>query len=153
MANDNFKFSLRSIVEKNKLNGTNFLDWERNIRIILRSEGREDALATPIPMVIETSSDEEKVNIIWLENEVLPVTCLMLSAMEPELQKRFLNSDAYTIISELKTLFQDQAMIERYETHKAILDRKLVKGKPMSPHVISLTGLFKWMENLGTPYD
>uniref|UniRef100_A0A6N2MGC4 GAG-pre-integrase domain-containing protein n=1 Tax=Salix viminalis TaxID=40686 RepID=A0A6N2MGC4_SALVM len=49
MSNDNLKFSLRSIVEKNKLNGTNFLDWERNLRIILRSEGREDVLATPVP--------------------------------------------------------------------------------------------------------
>ncbi|XP_047320821.1 uncharacterized protein LOC124924877 [Impatiens glandulifera] len=73
--------------------------------------------------------------------------------METELQKRFLHSDAYTIITELKTLFQDQARIKRYETHKAILDSKLVKGKPVSPHVISLTGLFKRMENLGTPYD
>ncbi|XP_047309766.1 uncharacterized protein LOC124913212 [Impatiens glandulifera] len=104
-------------------------------------------------MVIETSSDEEKENTIQLKNEALSVTCLMLSAMEPELQERFLNFDAYTIISELKTLFQDQARIERYETHKAILASKLVKGKPVSPHVISLTRLFKRMENLGTPYD
>ncbi|XP_047309929.1 uncharacterized protein LOC124913390 [Impatiens glandulifera] len=139
MENDNFKFSLRSIVEKNKLNGTNFLDWEMNQRTILKSEGHEDALATPIPMVIETSSNEEKANTIRLKNEALPATCLMFVTMEPELQKRFLNSDANTIISELKTLFQDQARIERYETHKAILDSKLVKGTPVSPHVISLT--------------
>ncbi|XP_047312496.1 uncharacterized protein LOC124915775 [Impatiens glandulifera] len=153
MANDNFKFSLRSIVEKNKLNGTNFLDWERNLRIILRSEGPEDALATPIPIVTETSSDEKKANTIRLKNEALPITCLKLAAMELELQKRFLNFDAYTIISELKTLFQDQTRIERYETHKAILNSKLVKGKHVSPHVISLTGLFKRVGNLGTPYD
>ncbi|XP_047327062.1 uncharacterized protein LOC124930752 [Impatiens glandulifera] len=153
MANDNLKFSLRSIIEKNKLNGTNFLDWERNLRIILRSEGREDVLTTPIPKVTDTSSDEEKATATQLKTEALPVTCLMLAAMEPDLQKRFLSSDAYTITTELKTLFQDQARIERYETHKAILDSRLVKGKPVSPHVISLTGLFKRMEDLGTPYD
>ena len=110
MSNDNLKFSLRSIVEKNKLNGTNFLDWERNLRIILRSEGCEDVLATPVPTVTNTSSDEEKATAT-------------------------------------------RARIERYETHKAILDSHLVKGKPVSPHVIKLTGLFKRMENLGTPYD
>ena len=60
MSNDNLKFTLRSIVEKNKLNGTNFLDWERNLRIVLRSEGREDVLTTPIPIITDTSSDEEK---------------------------------------------------------------------------------------------
>lgn len=153
MSNDNLKFSLRSIVEKNKLNGTNFLDWERNLRIILRSEGREDVLATPVPTVTNTSSDEEKATATRVKSEALPVTCLMLAAMEPDLQKRFEHSDAYSIITELKTLFQDQARIERYETHKAILDSHLVKGKPVSPHVIKLTGLFKRMENLGTPYD
>ncbi|KAB5537788.1 hypothetical protein DKX38_015321 [Salix brachista] len=153
MSNDNLKFSLRSIVEKNKLNGTNFLDWERNLRIILRSEGREDVLATPVPTVTNTSSDEEKATATRVKSEALPVTCLMLAAMEPDLQKRFEHSDAYSIITELKTLFQDQARIERYETHKAILDSHLVKGKPVSPHVIKLTRLFKRMENLGTPYD
>ena len=39
--------NLRSIIEKNKLNGNNFLDWERNLRIVLRSEGRENVLDTP----------------------------------------------------------------------------------------------------------
>ncbi|KAJ6364266.1 hypothetical protein OIU76_029248 [Salix suchowensis] len=149
MSNDNLKFSLRSIVEKNKLNGTNFLDWERNLRIILRSEGREDVLTTPVPTVTNTSSDEEKARATRVKSEALPVTCLMLAAMEPDLQKRFEHSDAYSIITELKTLFQDQARIERYETHKAILDSHLVKGKPVSPHVIKLIGLFKRMENLG----
>ncbi|KAB5521242.1 hypothetical protein DKX38_025561 [Salix brachista] len=118
MSNDNLKFSLCSIVEKNKLNGTNFLDWERNLRIILRSEGREDVLATPVPTVTNTSSDEEKATATRVKSEALPVTCLMLAAMEPDLQK----------------------------SH-------LVKGKPVSPYVIKLTGLFKRMENLGTPYD
>ncbi|XP_047310867.1 uncharacterized protein LOC124914374 [Impatiens glandulifera] len=153
MSNDNLKFSLCSIVEKKLLNETNFLDWEMNLRIILRSEGREDVLTTLIPTVTGTSSDEEKATSTRVKTEALPVTCLMLAAMEPELQKRFLHSDDYTIITELKMLFKNQARIERYETHTAILDSKLVKGKPVSPHVISLTGLFKRMENLGTPYD
>ena len=33
--------SLRSILEKDKLNGTNFLDWYRNIKIVLRQERKE----------------------------------------------------------------------------------------------------------------
>lgn len=47
MSNSDLKFTLRSIVDKNKLNGTKFIDWERNLRIVLRSEGREDVLETP----------------------------------------------------------------------------------------------------------
>jgi hypothetical protein len=31
-------FTLRSILEKDKLNGTNYMDWIRNLRIVLRAE-------------------------------------------------------------------------------------------------------------------
>ena len=41
--------SLRSILEKDKLNGTNFLDWYRNLRIVLRQERKEYILDQPIP--------------------------------------------------------------------------------------------------------
>ena len=41
--------SLRSILEKDKLNGTNFLDWYRNLKIILRQERKEYILNQPIP--------------------------------------------------------------------------------------------------------
>ena len=153
MSSDNLKFTLRSIVEKNKLNGANFLDWERNLRIVLRSEGRENVLATPIPVLTATSSDEEKAEEKKVRDESLPLTCLMLAAMEPALQKRFENQDAHSIMTNLKTLFQEQARIERYETHKAILDSKLVKGKPVGPHVFDMIGLFERMESLGAKYD
>ena len=126
---------------------------KRNLRIVLRSEGREDVLNTPIPTIIDNSSDEEKVRVMELKSESLPVTCLMLAGMEPDLQKRFEHQDAYTIIFNLKVLFQEQARIERYETHKATLDSKLVKGKPVGPHVINMIGLFSRMETLGTSYD
>lgn len=41
--------SLRSILEKDKLNGTNFLDWYRNLRIVLKQERKEYILDQPIP--------------------------------------------------------------------------------------------------------
>ena len=66
----------------------------------------------------------------------------MLAGMEPDLQKRFEHQDVCTIITNLKVLFQEHARIERYETHKAILDSKLVKGKPVGPHVFDMIGLF-----------
>ncbi|KAK8572879.1 hypothetical protein V6N12_028919 [Hibiscus sabdariffa] len=39
MANNNL--SLRSLLEKEKLNGINFLDWFRNLRIVLKQERKE----------------------------------------------------------------------------------------------------------------
>jgi hypothetical protein len=40
---------LRLILEKDKLNGTNYTDWIRNLRIVLKAEKKEDVLDTPLP--------------------------------------------------------------------------------------------------------
>ena len=43
-ANNNYSFNLRSVLEKEKLNGANFIDWYRNLRIVLRNEKKEYVL-------------------------------------------------------------------------------------------------------------
>ena len=41
--------SLRSVLKKEKLTGTNFLDWHGNLRIILKHEQKLYVLEQPIP--------------------------------------------------------------------------------------------------------
>ena len=48
-SNTTSNLSLRSILDKDKLNGDNFLDWYRNLRIILKQERKEYILDQPIP--------------------------------------------------------------------------------------------------------
>ena len=48
-ANNNSAFNLRSVLEKEKLNGTNFIDWYRNLRIVLGQEKKEYVLEQPYP--------------------------------------------------------------------------------------------------------
>ena len=58
MTSENLKFTLRSIVENNKLNVTDNFDWD--MRNVLNSEGQKDVLVNPIPKLSNTSSDEAK---------------------------------------------------------------------------------------------
>ena len=48
-ANNNSSFNLRSVLEKEKLNGANFIDWYRNLGIVLRNEKKEYVLEQPYP--------------------------------------------------------------------------------------------------------
>ena len=48
-ASNNSAFNLGSVLEKEKLNGTNFIDWYRNLRIVLRQEKKEYILEQPYP--------------------------------------------------------------------------------------------------------
>ena len=41
--------SLRSILEKDKLNGTNFLEWYKNLRIVVKQERKEYIIDQPVP--------------------------------------------------------------------------------------------------------
>jgi len=49
MAPTNQTFTLCSILEKDKLNGTNYADCIRNLRIVLSAEKKEEILDTPLP--------------------------------------------------------------------------------------------------------
>ena len=42
-------FALKSILEKYKLNGTNFTTWYRNLRIVLKHGKKEHVLEDPLP--------------------------------------------------------------------------------------------------------
>ena len=42
-------FALKSILDKDKLNGTNFTKWHRNLKIVLKHEKKKHVLNTPLP--------------------------------------------------------------------------------------------------------
>ena len=44
----NQPFALRSVLESNKLNETNYEDWIRNLRVVLRATNKEDVLDNPL---------------------------------------------------------------------------------------------------------
>lgn len=61
--------------------------------------------------------------------------------------------DAYSIMQELRALFQKQARVSRYELHREILDAKMEEGTPVHDHVFKMLGRFDQMEKLGHPYN
>ena len=78
--------SMRSIFEKDKLNGTNFLDWYRNLRIVLRQERKEYILEQPIPQELAANAPRAQKDVYTKHaNDSVDVTCLMLGCMESEL--------------------------------------------------------------------
>ena len=101
-------FALRSILEKDKLNGTNYSDWIRNLRIVLRADKKEDVLDTPLPQVpADDASATIKAAYKKAFDVNLEVSCLMLACMEPELQMQFeTNHEAHNMIVALRDMFQ-----------------------------------------------
>ena len=142
MARNNQQFSLRSVLEKDKLNGTNYTDWIRNLRIALRAEKKEDVLDTPLPEdPAEDAPAAERAAYRRASDANLEVSCLMLACMEPELQMQFkTNHEAHDMIVVLQDMFQTQARTERFNVSNAFVECKLTEGAAVGPHVIKMVG-------------
>ena len=153
MASSKQPFTLRSILEKDKLNGTNYADWIRNLRIVLRAEKKEEYLDTPLP---DEPADDASAAVKNAYKKAcdadLEISCLMLACMESDLQMQFDNNhSANDMIVALEDMFQTQARTERFNVSKALAETKLAEGAAVGPHVIKMVGYTQRLEKLGFP--
>ena len=82
-SNNTSTFTLRSVLEKEKLNGTNFLDCSRNLRIVLKQERKMYVLDNEIPNEPPANNApraERDAYSIHL-NDSMDVICLMHTTM------------------------------------------------------------------------
>ncbi|GJW80710.1 retrotransposon protein, putative, ty1-copia subclass [Tanacetum coccineum] len=77
------------------------------------------------------------------------VACLMLGSMSPELQRTFENYKAYDMIQELKTMFEEQAKQELFETGKAFHACKQEDGQSVSSYLLKVKSYLDTLECLG----
>ena len=83
-SNNNNILSLRSILEKDKLIGPNFMDWERNLRMVLRHERKWYVLEEPLGQVPPAGAPTAIRNTHQKDtNDLLEVGCQMLATMSP----------------------------------------------------------------------
>jgi hypothetical protein len=149
-ASNNSVFNLRSVLEKEKLDGTNFIDCYRNLRIVLRQEKAEYALEEPYPDDLPNNADEsERVAYEKHTNDLYNVSYLMLATMSPDLQKQYEHIDAYSMIVGLHGMFENQARAERYNISKSLFSAKLAEGSPVSPHVVNMIDYIETLDKLG----
>ncbi|KAK8689920.1 hypothetical protein V6N13_088627 [Hibiscus sabdariffa] len=148
----NNTISLRSLLEKEKLNGINFLDWFRNLRIVLKQEMKEYVIEEHVPdEPVANAPRADKDKFKKHMDDMVDVGCLMLATMDSELQKQHENMVAYEMIQNLKEIYEGQACQERYETSKALFQCKMTEGTPVGAHVIKMMGYVQTLEKLGFP--
>ncbi|KAJ9556650.1 hypothetical protein OSB04_011264 [Centaurea solstitialis] len=135
-------FSLRSILEKDKLTSSNFLDWEGNLIIVLRHERKWYVLEEPLGEAPPANASATARNAHKKQ---------MLATMSPDLQTGHINTNAYDMIRQLRDMFQTQARTERYDATKAFNECKMIKGTSVSDHVMKMKRHMDHLERLGHP--
>ena len=95
-------FALRPILDRERLNGNNFIEWFRNLRIVLTHDKKMYVLETPIPES-PAATATRAVKDAWSKHvdDSSSVSNLMLATMEPNLQYDLEYLKAYEMIKEL----------------------------------------------------
>src|SRR5664279_4924187 len=151
----NSSFHLATIFEKEKLqeSGTNFADWYRNMRIVVKGAKKDYVLQATLSDAPNDNATQAVLDLFQTRSDdYIAIQCAILAAMEPELQKRFENWSPYETIVELQGMFQKQARSARYETSQALLGCKMAEGSSVSAHVIKLHGYVQKLGALGVPF-
>ncbi|GJV50315.1 retrotransposon protein, putative, ty1-copia subclass [Tanacetum coccineum] len=99
---------------------------------------------TPDPALPDTI--DKYYEFVNLEQEV---TCLMLSSMSPDLQRTLEKYNAFDMMKELKTMFEEQAKQELFETVKAFYARKQEDGQLVSSYLLKMKSYLDTLECLG----
>ncbi|GKB89087.1 retrotransposon protein, putative, ty1-copia subclass, partial [Tanacetum coccineum] len=77
------------------------------------------------------------------------VACLILGSMTSELHRQFENSSPYDMIKELKSMFEKQAKVERFDLIQTFHACKQEEGKPVGAYVLKMKDYLKQLEHLG----
>ncbi|GKB93136.1 hypothetical protein Tco_0979273, partial [Tanacetum coccineum] len=108
--------AFRWMFEREKLSGNNFNDWYRQLKLVLRVEKKLFVIEQPLPAA---SAADSKAQVLAQWNAVYDayneVVCLILGSMTPERHIQFENSSSYEMIKELKSMFEKQARVERFD--------------------------------------
>ncbi|GJU24854.1 zinc finger, CCHC-type containing protein [Tanacetum coccineum] len=99
----------------------------------------------PDPETTNLDTIDKYYESVNLEQEV---ACLMLSSMSPHLQRTLEKYNAYDMIKKLKTMFEEQAKHELFETVKAFHAHKQEEGQSVSSYILKMKSYLDTLECL-----
>nr|GEY31190.1 zinc finger, CCHC-type [Tanacetum cinerariifolium] len=146
----------RGFFEKQKLTEPNFIDWYRQLRIVLSIEDKLNYLEQPIPPVPVAPAGQHVApevlasHTTWIKGSK-EIAGLMLMTMETEICQNLENLHAHEMLLELKNLFAHQAEQELLQTTRDFHSYKQEEGQSVSSYVLKMKGYIDNLERLGHP--
>uniref|UniRef100_A0A6I9QL04 Uncharacterized protein LOC105037131 n=1 Tax=Elaeis guineensis var. tenera TaxID=51953 RepID=A0A6I9QL04_ELAGV len=129
--------SLRGILDANKLTDPNYVDWLKNLKIVLTQEKISYILDTPDPGPLGDDATEDEVATykMW-QNDYLIVKCIILASMSNDLQRQYESMDTHSILLNLKELYGEQSRTARYEISKQLFHARMTEGSSVQDHIL-----------------
>ncbi|XP_042487142.1 uncharacterized protein LOC122067377 [Macadamia integrifolia] len=130
------------------LTGPNYVDWRRNIKLLLTAEGLIYVIEDEKPSLPDTMEGEEKAAYELFRQNNSKAKLLVLNSIDNTIKDSIKNlSFAKDMLEELKKLYEKQ------NRHAHILhSTKMTSWISIIDHVMKLHNLFQELEAIGTSF-
>ncbi|KAH0658290.1 hypothetical protein KY285_026837 [Solanum tuberosum] len=119
---------LSSILNQNKLDGPNYVDWKRNLDIVLTFEGYKVVMVEECPIKSADPTDEEfQAYDKWVKADEM-ARCYIIASMANVLQHQHQSmTPAYDMLASLQEMFEHVLKLMSYLNELEILGAEIVK--------------------------
>ncbi|GKE21531.1 hypothetical protein Tco_1433043 [Tanacetum coccineum] len=144
----------RSFFKKQKLTGPIFIDWYRQLRLVLSTEDKENyiehlILEVPVaPPGQQVPPASTAAHAVWVKGQK-EVDVLMLLTMDLDILQNRAHLGACDMLQELKAMFSKQAGQELLQTMREFYACKQEEGQSVSSYVLKMKGYIDNLERLG----
>ena len=133
---------LVTILNQNKLTRSNYVDWKRNLDIVLTAEEHKYVLTQPCPCFPSLDAPLEMAK------------CYILASISNVLQHQRQDVElALDIMLSLKEMFGEQGHSARQETMRQIYNTKMVEGTSVREHCLRMISNLNTLKVLGADID
>ncbi|GJR16802.1 retrotransposon protein, putative, ty1-copia subclass [Tanacetum coccineum] len=135
---------------KSQGNYTLFRETFARLKLVLRVEKKLYVIEQPLPPAPKPVAEPEIV-AQWtaLYDAHTEIACLMRGCMTPELHRQFELHYPYDMIQELRSMFEKQAGVEKFDLIQSFHACKQKEGKPVVDYVLKMKGYVEKLECLG----
>ncbi|XP_030936434.1 uncharacterized protein LOC115961630 [Quercus lobata] len=146
---------LAKILDENRLFGPNYVDWKRNLIIVLTTDKITHVLNTEASELALADATEEQIDAFnkWHEADEM-AKCYIMASMNNVLQKQCQGLvTAKDMMLHLKEMFREQSRSARQTAMKNLMSTKMVEGAPVREHVLKMISFINELDMLGAEID
>ena len=135
-SNPTGSFSIMNLCGRVIFDGSNFMDWIRNIRMVTRYEDKEYVLDKELKEIDEsTATPQEIADFQTHERDATKVACIMMVTMIDELHKSYEGYYPFKMHQDLMDRYHQSARQERYEIISTMITTRMKDGEPITGHM------------------
>ena len=146
---------LVEILDENRLSRPNYVDWKRNLTIVLIVDKIAHVLNTEAPeLALADATDEQRDAFNkWHEADEM-AKCYIMASMNNVLQKQYQGLvTTKDMMLHLKEMFREQSRSARQTAMKNLMSTKMVEGTPVREHVLKMISFINELDMLGAEID